>query len=242
MYYVYRITNVIENKHYYGSRKPKKSMLASDDLGKHYFSSSRDSHFIQDQKENPGHYKYKVIVSGLSREKAMKLEKRLHEIYKVDKNPHFYNKHIHNSIDFSCTPETGKKISQTHQKYAAKKISESHKRRFKEGIASHKGENNPRYNDHRSYKEIHGEEKADTIRKAQSESRRGKGNSRAVTWKFTSPNGEEFLVEGECKKFCKDRNISMRKLKTYLGEVITTCDKPYDISKNTVGWKLEKIS
>lgn len=241
MYYVYRITNIVDNKHYYGSRKPKKSIPAFDDLGKYYFSSSRDSKFIQDQKDNPGHYKYKIIVSGLSREKAMAIEKKLHEKYQVDKNPKFYNLHIHNSINFTCTPETGKKISKTHREHSAKKISESHKKRFAQGLASNKGGNNPRFGDHRNYEELHGKEKARQLKEEQSKMRSGAGNSRATTWKFTSPDGKEFIVVGECKKFCKDKNISMRKLKAYLGETITTCDKPYDISKNTVGWKLENL-
>ena len=35
-HYVYRITNIVENKHYYGSRTSK--INPYDDLGKKYFS------------------------------------------------------------------------------------------------------------------------------------------------------------------------------------------------------------
>ena len=49
-HYVYRITNIILKKYYYGVRscriEPKK------DLGHKYFSSSTDKLFIQDQKRN----------------------------------------------------------------------------------------------------------------------------------------------------------------------------------------------
>ena len=58
-HYVYRITNKIENKHYYGCRTTK--LEPKDDLGSKYFSSSRDKEFIKDQKENPYNYKYKII-------------------------------------------------------------------------------------------------------------------------------------------------------------------------------------
>ena len=58
-HYVYRITNKEIRKHYYGTRTsdvdPKK------DLGQKYFSSSKDKEFIQDQKNNPDKYRYKVL-------------------------------------------------------------------------------------------------------------------------------------------------------------------------------------
>ena len=53
-YYVYRITNTVLNKHYYGYRSCK--IDPKEDLGKKYFSSSRDKEFIKDQKQNPLNY------------------------------------------------------------------------------------------------------------------------------------------------------------------------------------------
>ena len=44
-YYVYRITNVVEKKHYYGKRKTKK--FPKNDLGYSYLSSSTDKEFIK---------------------------------------------------------------------------------------------------------------------------------------------------------------------------------------------------
>ena len=44
-YYVYRITNKLLNKHYYGSRGSK--IEPKLDLGIKYFSSSTDKNFIK---------------------------------------------------------------------------------------------------------------------------------------------------------------------------------------------------
>ena len=59
-HYVYRITNIKLNKHYYGLRSSK--LEPSKDLGFKYFSSSSDREFIDDQTNNPQDYKY-IIVS-----------------------------------------------------------------------------------------------------------------------------------------------------------------------------------
>ena len=57
-HYVYRITNKILNKHYYGKRSSKK--LPKEDLGVNYFSSSKKlKHDIKIVgKEN---FKFKII-------------------------------------------------------------------------------------------------------------------------------------------------------------------------------------
>ena len=68
-HYVYRITNTIENKHYYGVRTSK--VEPKLDLGFKYFSSSKDKAFISDQRENKDDYKYKVIKIFSSREEAI---------------------------------------------------------------------------------------------------------------------------------------------------------------------------
>ena len=49
-HYLYRITNVVENKHYYGIRTSK-NLLPKEDLGKKYLSSSQNKEFIKNQKE-----------------------------------------------------------------------------------------------------------------------------------------------------------------------------------------------
>ena len=88
-HYVYRITNKIENKHYYGCRTTK--LEPKDDLGSKYFSSAKDMSFIKDQKENPHNYKYKIIKIFSTREEAINLEIRLHSKFNVGINPKFYN-------------------------------------------------------------------------------------------------------------------------------------------------------
>ena len=89
-HYVYRITNVVENKHYYGKRSSK-NVKPEEDLGKNYFSSSTDLLFIQDQKSNPQKYKYKVVSLHSTASKALEKEIKLHHKFKVGVNTNFYN-------------------------------------------------------------------------------------------------------------------------------------------------------
>ena len=89
-YYVYRITNIVNNKHYYGSRVSK--IHPKEDLGTKYFSSSRDKEFMQDQKENPQNYKYKVVkIFDNNRDKEI-YEAFLHYYFKAKDSDNFYNK------------------------------------------------------------------------------------------------------------------------------------------------------
>lgn len=88
-HYVYRITNKILNKHYYGLRSsyihPKK------DLGIKYFSSSTNKDFIIDQKNNKNNYKYKIIQIYYTRASAALAEIKLHKKFNVAFNESFYN-------------------------------------------------------------------------------------------------------------------------------------------------------
>lgn len=89
-YYVYRITNILERKHYYGSSRS--TILPSKHLGVRYFSSSVDNDFILDQKANPNNYKYKVVKIFNSREEAFIFEAKIHEKFDVRHNSNFYNR------------------------------------------------------------------------------------------------------------------------------------------------------
>ncbi len=89
--YLYRITNIVEQKYYYGIRTSKK-LLPQDDLGTKYFSSSRDKKFKSDQKEHPENYQYKIIIICNSRERLCELEVKIHRKFKVGINPKFYNR------------------------------------------------------------------------------------------------------------------------------------------------------
>ncbi len=91
-HYVYRITNKVLNKHYYGVRTC--SGLPVDDIGIKYFSSSSDKEFKLDQVNNKYKYKYKykVIYIFKSRKEAVELEIKLHNKFNVGVNESFYNR------------------------------------------------------------------------------------------------------------------------------------------------------
>lgn len=98
-YYIYRITNIVEKKHYYGYRgtniKPK------DDLGKKYFSSSTDKKFINLQKTNPEQFKYKIIKVFTEKKDAILMEVKLHKMFDVKSHPSFYNLSNQLSLGFT---------------------------------------------------------------------------------------------------------------------------------------------
>jgi len=123
-HYVYRITNIKLNKHYYGTRSSK--INPSEDIGHIYFSSSSDKLFIKDQKINPSNYKYKVVYIHLTRKKALQQEVKLHQKFDVGLNESFYNKSKQTSTKFDttgnsyrkgykCSEETKLKISKANK-------------------------------------------------------------------------------------------------------------------------------
>lgn len=116
-HYVYRITNKVKNKHYYGVRSSKVS--PRDDLGKKYFSSSTDKEFIKEQKEHPENFKYKVIREFETRKEAELLEKELHKKFHVSDNERFYNRCISTLMGFSVE---GRKWSEEQRKKQQKYI------------------------------------------------------------------------------------------------------------------------
>lgn len=98
-YYVYRISDIVENKHYYGKRSC--SVEPELDLGIKYFSSSKDKEFIKDQKENPSKYEYIIIARCDNDEEALDIEIYLHNYYNVGVNNRFYNKAKQTTSAFS---------------------------------------------------------------------------------------------------------------------------------------------
>jgi len=111
---VYRITNIVENKHYYGKRSSKCD--PREDLGKKYFSSSTDKQFIQDQKLNSNHYKYKVIYIFPSSKLAISREVKLHLKFNVKNHSSFYNKANQTSDGFDSS---GPKSHETRMRMSA---------------------------------------------------------------------------------------------------------------------------
>ncbi|MCK5537943.1 MAG: hypothetical protein KAI79_14040 [Bacteroidales bacterium] len=103
MHYTYRITNTKIHKHYYGVRS---SISPKSDLGLIYFSSSSDKEFIQDQKDNPQNYRYKIVGKFTTREEAIALEVKLHNKFNVGVNENFYNLSKQTMIGFDRTGKT----------------------------------------------------------------------------------------------------------------------------------------
>jgi len=117
-HYTYRITNIVDNKHYYGVRS---SVNPKEDLGIKYFSSSKDKNFMNEQKLYPNRFKYKIIKIFDTRKKAMQHEIILHEKMNVSKNENFYNIAKAVSSGFSLygynhTEEAKKKIAKAGQR------------------------------------------------------------------------------------------------------------------------------
>jgi hypothetical protein len=108
-HYVYRISNLIENKHYYGVRTT--DVEPHLDIGVNYFSSSSDKVFIKDQKQNPQNYKYKVVRVFGDRNTAIKFERFLHLKFNVSTNESFYNKVIACEKTFTWSDEYKKLFS-----------------------------------------------------------------------------------------------------------------------------------
>ena len=137
-HYVYRITNIIEKKHYYGSRSSKK--IPKKDIGIYYFSSSTDKDFIKDQKINIAHYKYVVVRLFDNRKDATSFEVYLHAKFDVGNNKNFYNKAKQTAIGFiynmSGRTQTDKQreiVSKLHlNKIVSKETIEKQKKTIKE--------------------------------------------------------------------------------------------------------------
>lgn len=145
-HYVYRITNKIINKHYYGSRTSK--IEPQKDLGFIYFSSSSDKNFIKDQKENPKNYKYVIVRIFVNRNKALLFEASLHHKFNVAKNNSFYNKSNVTSTGF-IYGFLGKKHNKESRKKAISKKVLTMKSTFNNGqnlyqIAAKKGDETKR--------------------------------------------------------------------------------------------------
>jgi len=89
-HYVYRITNILKNKHYYGVHSSK--FTPDYEMGQEYFSSSCDRSFILEQKKHPERFKYKIVKVFYDRIDANNYESFLHSKFDVANNPAFYNR------------------------------------------------------------------------------------------------------------------------------------------------------
>lgn len=112
IHYVYRITNIKTGYHYSGSRSTNLSPL--DDIGVVYFSSSSNKLWIQDQKDNPQDYIYKIIFTTYKcRMLATAFEVKYHNRLNVRHHSRFINKSNQASSGFDAT---GRKMTKLHKK------------------------------------------------------------------------------------------------------------------------------
>lgn len=129
-HYVYRITNLKENKHYYGSRSSLKD--PKSDLGSSYFgspSASTNKFIIDEQKNRPNFYKYKIIRCFMNRRLATEFETIIHKKFNVANNDRFYNESNQRCDKFDTT---GKSSVTKGTKWFFNESTQKHKR-FKEG-------------------------------------------------------------------------------------------------------------
>lgn len=106
-HYVYRITNLVENKHYYGVKTSKEAPHLV--MGYSYFgspASKTNSWIIQDQKVNPSHYKYKILRCFEIRKEATGFEIFIHRKFDVKSHKQFYNEANQTSTGFDITGKT----------------------------------------------------------------------------------------------------------------------------------------
>jgi len=146
-HYVYRITNKKTKFYYVGSRSSKISPLG--DIGTNYFSSSSNKLFIQDQKNNPKDYNYKIIYQNLNdRQYANIFEAKYHNRLNVRNNPVFLNKSNQTSKGFYYSNK-GLNLSEKHKNnislaLTGKKHSEERIQKNKDTAPDVSGNKNPR--------------------------------------------------------------------------------------------------
>lgn len=148
--FVYLIWNKINHKKYIGTKSSNEE--PKNVIGHTYFSCSKDKDFMNEQKEHPENFRYKVLKDFKTRKEALNLECELHHRYKVDTNDDFYNRAMQTADGFDCHfkhehwPDWVKeKISKSQ---IGKKISPETIEKLKIAIkknGGHKGEKNPMY-------------------------------------------------------------------------------------------------
>lgn len=82
-----------------------------------------------------------------------------------------------------------------HSEKMIEKRTKSYKEKAKKYGYS-QGSKNSRYNDHRTYEEIHGKEKSDKLKNDFHNKRKGSGNSNAKKWLFIGPDGTQICCKG----------------------------------------------
>ena len=148
--FVYLIWNKINHKKYIGTKSSNEE--PKNVIGHTYFSCSKDKDFMNEQKEHPENFRYKVLKDFKTRKEALNLECELHHRYKVDTNDDFYNRAMQTSDGFDChfkhnhwSDWVKEKISRSNK---GKKMSPEAIEKLKIAIkknGGHKGKKNPMY-------------------------------------------------------------------------------------------------
>ncbi len=112
-YYVYRITDKINKKHYYGSRVSVEHPKM--DLGLIYMSSSNDIEFMKDQEEYPQRFKYKIVRIFENNIDKILYESFLHQYFNVKNHKKFINRSNQLPSGFDTTGYISCKHKETHQ-------------------------------------------------------------------------------------------------------------------------------
>ena len=153
--FVYLIWNKINHKKYIGTKSSNEE--PKNVIGHTYFSCSKDKDFMNEQKEHPENFRYKVLKDFKTRKEALNLECELHHKYKVDTNDDFYNRAMQTADGFDChfkhehwSEYVKEKISRSNKgKKMSHEAIEKHKATMEKN-GSCKGEKNGMYGKHHS--------------------------------------------------------------------------------------------
>ncbi len=191
-HYTYRILNIIELREYIGARSC--GVKPEDDLGIGYFSSSKDQDFINDQKNNPSDYRYKIISCHPTRKSAVNEEIQLHNFFDIAKNPKYYNRAKQTSEGFDTTGFVSAMDTRTNNSIQISKY------------------------DFEIYEYYVGATSGST-QTEESNNKRSKTTSKtkiknAVTWNiFDNKNVLRFTAKGNLMEICKINNLPYESLR-----------------------------
>lgn len=247
-FYVYRITNLLSKKHYYGSRVSKNH--PNKDLGILYFSSSYDKNFINEQKLNPERFKYKIVKICSDNVEKQLFESYLHFKFNVGSNLCFYNKVKQTVEGFDSTGHNYNKgrtlTEETKHKLkvalTGRIVSESTKEKQRlNALSRTKDQNMLRGVKHK------GKVVSDSTRKLQSIQRTGAGNHQAkVIHILDSYRNVIHRCNGTFKTVCEENSYpwtTLRKAKNGKKLYIGSNGKPSRnipiVSRRFTGWSIE---
>lgn len=119
---------------------------------------------------------------------------------------------------------------------------------YGKAFPSYQGSSHPMYGRSRSgaqnpmWNKKHSQSTRDLI-KQKHHNVSGQNNPRALKWKLTAPNGDIIECNGTIETIAEQRGLGIQLLKKHLGNVVPPLKSAahHWMSKQTVGWKLEKI-